>query len=134
MPQFAQPVSLRAVLIVDAATCALMGAVLSLGARLIADLTGLAPALLAAAGMSLLPIAAFMAFVASRPAVPPLGAWLVIAGNAMWVAGSVVLLAPQIGGANAIGIAFIAAQALAVAALTWLEWAALRGAARPSLA
>jgi hypothetical protein len=75
------------------------------------------------AGLSLFPIAAFITLVASRTPSWPLGVWLVILGNAGWVLASVWLLA---GGAirpNALGVAFVLVQAVAVALLTSLEYA-----------
>jgi hypothetical protein len=116
--------SLRAVLLVDAATCVAMGALLTLGSTALGGWTGLPPALLFYAGVSLLPIAAFMGFVATRPTQPRL-VRLVVAGNLAWAAGSVLLLVSGWVQPNAIGVAFITAQAVAVAALAWLEHAAL---------
>jgi hypothetical protein len=132
MTPFLSTLTLRTALLVDAGTCALMGALLCAGAGPIADLTGIAPTLLTAAGLLLFPIAAFMLFLVTRVSVPPTGAALVIAGNALWVAGSLVLLVPEISGANAVGIAFLAAQALAVSAFAWLEFVTLNSRLRPA--
>lgn len=118
--------SLRALLLIDAATCAAMGAALDLGARPLAGLTDLSPALLHYAGFSLFPIAAFMALVALRPALQPVGAPLVIAGNGAWVLASLLLLASGWIAPNGLGVAFVLLQAVAVAALALLELAALR--------
>jgi len=123
---FQPTLPLRTLLRIDAATCAGMGAVLTAGAGALGGLTGLAPALLTAAGLSLFPIAAFMVFVATRAVVPPAGVGLVVAGNVLWVAGSLILLVPGVSGANELGIAFVLAQALIVAALAWFELVALR--------
>ena len=78
------------------------------------------------AGLSLFPIAAFMAVVATRASIPPVGVWLVIIGNAGWVLGSLWL---SVGGAvspNTFGITFVAMQAIAVAALAALEYVGLQ--------
>jgi hypothetical protein len=102
-----------------------MGGALVVAARAIAGLTALPEALLLLVGLSLLPIAAFMALVATRARPPAALVRPVIAGNALWVAGSVLLLlAPWIA-PNALGVGFVLAQALAVAALAVLERAAL---------
>lgn len=124
--------SLRPLLLVDAATCAIMGLVLELGAAPLERLTGLPAPLLLYTGLGLLPIAAFMALVAWRP--HPAAVWLVIAGNAAWVLGSLTLLLPGWLSLTASGTAFVAAQALAVAVLAWLERGALRTDTRPQAA
>jgi hypothetical protein len=113
--------SLRNVLLVDAATCLLTGAMLTFGAHLLGQLTAIPTTLLLYAGVSLIPIAAFMAVTAMRAVLLPLGVWLVIAGNALWVAASVGLMIGPWIAPNAWGYAFIAAQAAAVAVLTKLE-------------
>ncbi len=117
--------SLRNVLFVDAATCAGCGALMALASEHLASATHIPPALLFYAGMSLFPIAGFMAFVASRAARSVPAVSFIAVGNVLWVAASLWLL---VGGAiapNGLGVAFIAVQAAAVAALTALE---VRGA------
>lgn len=128
MPTKSALPSLRSLLLLDAATCAAMGLALDLGARPIAALTGLPEALLLYAGFSLFPIAAFMALVALRPTLQPAGAWLVIAGNAAWVLGSLALPVSGWVVPNGLGVAFVLLQAAAVAGLALLELAALRAA------
>ena len=61
----------------------------------------LPPALLLYAGLALIPTAAFMALVATRPAVSPAGVWLIIAGNGLWAAASLLLLASGLVAPNA---------------------------------
>jgi hypothetical protein len=121
-----RPNFLRTVLLVDAATCVASGVLMTLGSAPIAGLTAIPPALLLYAGLSLFPIAAFMAVTATRPVISRLAVWLIIDGNVLWVAGSLWLM---LGGAiapTALGHAFIGAQALAVAVLAVLEYAGLR--------
>ena len=126
---FSHPVhSLRNILLVDAVTCAAMGALLAFGSGPIGGLTAIPPALLFCAGLSLFPIAAFMAVVATRRVIRPAAARLVVVGNVLWVAGSALLLASGWIAPNPLGVAFVAGQALAVAGLAWLEHAALGGA------
>jgi len=117
---------LRRVLFADAATCAAMGALLTLDAAALAPLFALPAALLTYAGASLFPIAAFILWVATRTAIPPTGVWLVILGNAGWVAGSAVLL---VMGPTLIGAGFVVVQALGTAVLAALEYVGLRHAA-----
>jgi hypothetical protein len=117
--------SLPTLLLVDASTCALMGVILLFGSGPIAALTAIPAALLFYAGLALLPVAAFMTLAATRRPVPPAAAWIVILGNVLWIALSLLLLAGWIA-PNSLGVVFILVQALAVAILTILEHAALR--------
>ncbi|MEJ8571833.1 hypothetical protein [Microbaculum marinum] len=128
MPTSLTSLPLRAILGIDAATCAVMGLVLITGAGFIAGVTAIPAGLLCYAGLALLPIAAFMAIVASRPTPPAAGVWLVVTGNVLWVAASLVLAFGGLIAPNGLGWAFVLAQALIVAALAWLEYGALRGA------
>jgi hypothetical protein len=121
---------LRRVLFVDAATCLATGALLALDAGSLSRLLGLPQALLFYAGASLFPCAALMLWVALREPLSRAGAWLVVAGNAAWVAASVALLfaaAP-----TGLGTAFVIAQALAVALLAELEFIGLRKLMEPA--
>ncbi|WP_227010134.1 hypothetical protein [Pelagibius marinus] len=123
--------SLRPLLLIDAATCAVMGLALDLGAAPLAALTGLPAPLLLYAGLGLLPIALFMALVAWRP--HPAAVRLAVTGNAAWAAASLVLLVSGWVAPTTLGVAFVVAQALAVAGLAMLEHAALK-TARPQAA
>jgi hypothetical protein len=116
--------SLRRVLMVDAATCLAMGALLVLFASPLATLLGLPSLLLAYAGASLFPIAGFMAWVAIRRELSRWGAWVVILGNAGWVAGSVLVL--FLASPTTIGFAFVIAQAVVVVLLAELEYVGVR--------
>lgn len=118
---------LRRVLLVDAATCVATGALLSLDSGTLSPLLGLPAALLLYSGLSLFPIAAFMLWVATRRDIPRPGAWLIIAGNALWVLGSLMLLFGFF--PTALGYAFVIAQAVVVALLAELEYTGLRKAA-----
>src|SRR5581483_1652964 len=83
---------LRRVLLVDAATCVATGALLTLDSAALSRLLGLPEALLLFAGASLFPCAALMLWVALRERLSRAGGWIVVAGNAAWVACSVALL------------------------------------------
>jgi hypothetical protein len=125
-----RPNFLRNILLVDAATCVVSGLLMTIAAKPVANLTGLPAELLGSAGLSLFPIAAFIAFVATRQPAWPTGVWLVILGNIGWVVGCLGLLlgaSPTI-----LGMAFVSAQAIAVAVLAELEFTGLRrSAVRP---
>ena len=119
---------LRRVLLVDAATCVAMGSLLSLGSGALSSLLGLPSLLLQYCGLSLLPIAAFMAWIATRTNLWRPGVWMVIAGNALWVVGSVVLLISGWVSPNPLGRTFVIAQAITVVLLAELEYVGLRKA------
>lgn len=125
------PSFLRSVLFVDAVTCAAMGALMTFGSGLFGRLTQIPPELLFYAGLSLFPIAAFITLVATRPVIPAAGVWLIVAGNLLWAAGSVLLLATGWIAPNLLGSSFITAQAIVVAVLTKLEHGALPIAVAP---
>lgn len=119
---------LRRVLWVDACTCLATGALLALAATPLADFLGLPAALLAYAGGALFPIAGFMIWLAVRNELSRLGVWVVILGNAGWVAGSILAL--FVYSPTALGYAFVIAQAVVVALLAELELVSLRRIAR----
>ena len=128
-------ISLRQLLLIDAVTCAAMGVLLAFGSGPLAQWTNLPAPLLFYAGAALLPITAFMAFVATRAVVPAWAAWTIVAGNVLWVGGSLWVLASGWVLPNALGRAFVAVQAVAVALLAWLEGTAAQdGSRRTALA
>lgn len=109
---------LRPVLLFDAATCLAMGALLVAAAGPIAALTDLPAPLLGEAGIVLFPFALFVLWAARRGGGWPVKA--VIAANIAWVAASFALIASPWNG-SALGIAFVGAQAAAVALLAALQ-------------
>ncbi|MFC3127511.1 hypothetical protein ACFOD4_20810 [Pseudoroseomonas globiformis] len=113
--------SLRALLSLDALSCAAMGTALLAAPVQLGRWMALPPALLREAGLALLLIAAFVAWLASRPTVPRWGLSLVVAGNGFWAMGSVLL--PMLGlvSPSLPGWLFLLGQAGAVALLAWLE-------------
>jgi hypothetical protein len=117
---------LRAVLSLDAAICAGFGLVCVAGAGTIAEFTALPRDLLLYAGLSLFPIALFMALVARQARPPRQLVWLVVLGNEGWMLGSVAILVTGLVEPNMLGYAFVIAQALAVAPMTLLEYQGLR--------
>lgn len=117
---------LRTILAIDAATCLAMGALLLAAATPIAALTGLPSGLLLHAGAVLLPIAAFIGILAALTMPPRAAIALVVVGNAAWVLASLLLPLSGLVRPNAIGIAFLAGQALVVAVLAKLEADAIR--------
>jgi hypothetical protein len=117
---------LRTVLLIDAATCLATGLLMTLGADIVAGLTSVPAPLLLYAGLSLFPVAIFIGLVGTRETLAPPSVWVVIVGNALWVAGSGLLLFGGMIAPNAWGYVFIGAQAAAVAVLAELEYFGLR--------
>ncbi|MFZ6761391.1 MULTISPECIES: hypothetical protein [Acetobacterales] len=121
--------SLRALLGLDALSCAGMGAVLLAAPSALGGWMALPPALLSGAGLALLPVAAFMAWLARGPGVPRWGLRLVVAGNLLWVAASLLLPLLGLVSPNAAGWAFLLGQAGFVGIMAWLEATAGRAPA-----
>ncbi len=120
------PKFLRTVLLIDAATCVATGLLMAVDADMLAGLTAIPGPLLRYAGISLFPVAIFIALVGTRDSLSPPAVWVVIIGNALWVAGSALLLLGGLIAPNALGYVFIAVQAAAVAVLAELEYFGLR--------
>lgn len=112
---------LRNALALDAAACAATGLLLSFGAGALSGLFGLPAEFLRGAGLVLLPCAAALAFFASRVHLPRLAVYAVIGVNILWVADSVLVLVAGWFAPTTLGIAFVLAQAAAVAVVTELE-------------
>lgn len=111
---------LKRVLLMDAASCLAMGALLLIAAGALSGLFGIERGVLQVAGAILVPTGLFMAWTALRVPIAPILVALIIVGNILWVAESFVLLG-QTPGATAIGQGFVIAQALGVAGLAALE-------------
>ena len=113
--------TLRRILFLDALTCLGCGALMSLASGPLGTLLSLPAGLLLYAGLSLLPIAAFMGFVGARATQSALAVWLVVLGNALWVFASIGLLVSDAVSPNLLGKLFIGGQAAVVLLLTVLE-------------
>ncbi|QJR16257.1 hypothetical protein [Usitatibacter palustris] len=116
---------LRRVLVVDAITCTAMGVALLAAATPLSALLNLPAGLLQYAGLGLLPIAAFVGWIATRRGVYSPGVRVVIAGNVLWALASLALVASAWVSPNLLGEAFIVLQAAAVVVLAVLEGIAL---------
>ena len=112
---------LRSALALDAAACAVTGLLLSLAAGPLAGLFGLPELFLRGAGLVLLPCAAILAWFAGRETLPRLAVLAVIGVNLLWIADSVAILLAGWFAPTGFGIAFVLAQAAAVAVVTELE-------------
>jgi hypothetical protein len=121
---------LRRVLALDAMLSAVMGAVLVLAVAPLSSLLSLPDSLLTWAGLSLLPFAAFIGWLATRELPPRAGVWAVVVCNAFWAVDSLVLLASGWVEPTLLGKAFVIFQALVVALLAAFELFGLRQASR----
>ncbi|MDT0328432.1 hypothetical protein [Nocardiopsis lambiniae] len=119
---------LRLVLGVDAAACLASGALLTVASPWLTDLLGLPLALSVTAGILLLVFGAWLASMAGGRGPTRPGVRTVIAVNAVWVVASLALAAGLLIDPTGLGVAFLVAQAVAVAVLTVLEAVALRRA------
>jgi hypothetical protein len=121
---------LRRVLALDSLSCVAMGLLMGLGAASLAPLFGLPEPLVRTAGLVLLPLAAFIFWLATRPNPPRALVWVVILGNLAWTAESFVTLGQS--QTTALGTAFVSAQAVAVLGLALLEYVGIRKTAVPA--
>ena len=93
---------------------------------LLAGWFGLPLALLREVGLLLIPYAALLGYLATRITTPRLPAQFIVAGNVLWVVGSVALLVSGLVAPTVLGTAFVIAQALVVAILAELQLLGLR--------
>ena len=118
---------LRRVWWADAAVSAVVGAVMAAAAAPLGELVGLPAWLLATAGLSLLPYAAFLAWLATRSAVPRAAAWAPVLLNVVWAIDCIALAVMQAEAAP-LRVGFIAVQVITVLAFADLEYAGMRRA------
>jgi hypothetical protein len=123
---------LRRAIQADALVSGAMAALLSVGAGTLAPLLSLPELLLREAGLFLIFYAALVGWLGSRALMPKLLVIAVVAGNALWVLGSVALLFSGAVAPNLLGIGFVLMQAIAVGVFAELQFMGLRrsGAAR----
>jgi hypothetical protein len=119
---------LRNVLVTDAVTCGAAAILMIVGTPYLSPLLGLPSGLLFWAGIALVPFVAVLLGTLRRQSVPRLIMIDLIAVNALWVAASFGLLFSGLVSPNALGIAFVAAQAVAVAVLAELQFVGMRRA------
>ena len=117
---------LRWVLFADAGTCLATGLLMMVDAEALAQLSGLPPGLLFYAGLSLVPFAAFLVFLATRKMSRQSMVWAVILLNVLWTADSILILLTGWVNPTDLGYALVVVQAVGVAVLTGLEYVGLR--------
>lgn len=137
-PGFGRPVEgnrsgfLRLALRLDAVATAAVGVMMLLAAGVVVGdgrpfvtLLGMQIALLVSVGVFLVVYAAFVWIVGSRRVSVP-GVWAAVAINAVYAAGCVLVVAADWFTLTALGIAFVLAQAVAVALFAVLQFLGLR--------
>lgn len=117
---------LRGVLFADAATCLVMGLLLSTGSGFLTNILGLPTELMLYAGLSLFPFAAFLIYAATRKSISKTAVWLIIGLNLLWTADSFLLLVSGFIAPTAFGYVFLIFQAAGVLMFAALEFIALR--------
>ena len=117
---------LRYALLADAVASGATGLLMIAGADLLTGLLGLPVALMREAGLLLVPYVALVAFVGTRETISRPAVQAIIALNALWAAGSALLLVSGWVAPTALGYAFVIAQAAAVALFAELQVIGLR--------
>ncbi|MGX5736271.1 hypothetical protein [Bosea thiooxidans] len=112
---------LRKALALDAAACAGVGLLLAMAAGPLSAPLGLPESFLRGAGIILLPCAVLLGFLASRRVLPRFAIYAVIGINLVWIVDSIAILLMGWFAPTGLGIAFVLAQAVAVAVVTELE-------------
>jgi biotin transporter BioY len=117
---------LRLALRVDAVASGALGVLGLAGAPLLTDVLGAQSVIFRATGAFLVGYAAALVVIAARPRIPRPAAWTVVIGNTAWVLGSVLAVVAGRASLTALGVAFVLAQAVAVAVFADLQWMGLR--------
>jgi hypothetical protein len=120
---------LRTVLSVDAIACGTMGATLVIFANSLAGVLGLSASFLTITGLVLLPLAIWIGLLARQSMPSRKAVWLLIAGNAVWVIDSFLLLFLGWVEPTALGTAFIVTQAILTGVFAELEYIGVRRSA-----
>ena len=130
MTTTATPLFLRRVLGLDAAASGAVGLLLTFGSGLLADLLKLDPGVARPAGLFLIGWSLGVTALALQTRPARLLVLAVIAINLVWTVESVLSLTLGWLQPNALGVAFVIAQALAVAGFAGLQIFALRPVSR----
>jgi hypothetical protein len=124
---------LKRVLLLDAASCLGMAAVLIAGDEALSRLFGVSELLLSGAAYMLIPVGLFIAWLGARSAAHAAVIGLVIVGNVIWTLES-MLVAFTTAGITGLGSLFVAGQGAAVLTLAILEFVGLQRSRRPAAA
>ena len=119
---------LHRALLADAVISGATGLLLAVGAPALSGLLGLPAELLRSAGLFLVPFAALVGWTAARATPSHAVTRSIMAVNAVWVIGSLLLLLSGRVDPTAPGLIFVMAQAVLVALLTEAQYLGLRKA------
>ena len=125
---------LRRAIVGDAVITGAMAVLLTAASGVLGPMLNLPESLLRETGIFLIVYAALVGFLGSRELMPKLAVCLVIGANALWTVDSIVLLFTGWVQPNALGQAFIVAQAVAVAVIAELQFIGLKRSDAPALA
>jgi hypothetical protein len=117
---------LRRVLLLDAAASGITGLQMLAGASLLVPLLNIPVPLMRYAGLVLIPYALFVAWAGTRTSLSSATVWSIIAINALWVAGSVLLLVSGTIAPTWLGYGFVIAQAVVVGVFAELQYFGLK--------
>jgi len=123
---------LRLALKLDAVASGGLGLIAAMTAPLLAELLGFPSWLLAPLGLALVPYAALVWLTGTRARVNHSAAWAIVGVNALWTVDSIALVLAGWLPLTALGVAFVLAQAAAVALFAALQVAGLRRLRTPS--
>jgi hypothetical protein len=126
MQSFVPAPLLRHALLADAAVSGLMGLAMVFDAPLLEHWFAIPAHWLRYAGVGLLPYAAIVAFLATRPVLPRAAVWAVIVCNAMWAIDCMLLLMGGWLSPALPGRVFVMVQAWGVLMFGALQWLGLR--------
>lgn len=116
---------IRIALIADAIASGATGLLLAFGGSFLAGLTGIPADIAMPLGLFLVVFALFVAWV-GWPSTTSRGlAMTIVLVNAAWVVGSIAILLTSMLPLPMLGVVFVIAQAVAVAALAALQWMGL---------
>lgn len=119
---------LRRALLADVVVTSAAGLLLTLAAGPLGNLFDLPALLLRFSGLFLLSYTGVVLFVATRAGVRCRGVWAIVGLNLLWAASSLLLLVTGWVNPSALGVAFVAGQALIVAGFAEVQLIGLRRA------
>lgn len=117
---------LRNVLLLDALATGATAIILAGGAHMLSPLLDMPQGLLFWAGAALVPFVLMVLAMSRRQTVSRIMLVEIIAINALWVLASFGLLVSGVVSPNLLGVAFVSAQAIAVALFAELQYVGLR--------
>ena len=117
---------LRWALIGDAVASGATGLLMAAAAGILTGLLGLHEELLRYGGLFLLPYAAIVAYIGTRPKVSKAAVWTVIALNSLWAIESIGLLISGWVAPTMFGYMFVIFQAIVVLAFAQAQYLGLR--------